>query len=30
VPVAYKVLLNWGNDTPGQYSLDVVYTVTAP
>ena len=30
LPVAYKVLLNWGSDTPGQYSLDVVYTVTAP
>jgi len=30
LPVAYKVLLDWGNDTPGQYSLDVVYTVMAP
>lgn len=30
LPVAYKVLLAWGSDTPGQYSLDVVYTVTAP
>lgn len=30
LPIAYKVLLNWGSDTPGQYSLDVVYTVTAP
>jgi hypothetical protein len=28
--VAYKVLLDWGSDTPGQYSLDVVFTVTAP
>lgn len=30
LPVVYKVLLAWGTDTPGQYSLDVVYTVTAP
>ena len=30
LPVAYKVLLAWGSDTPGQYSLDVVYTITAP
>ena len=30
VPVAYKLLLGWTTDTPGQYSLDVVYTVTAP
>jgi hypothetical protein len=30
LPVAYKLLLDWGADTPGQYSLDVVYTVTAP
>lgn len=30
LPVACKVLLAWGNDTPGQYSIDVVYTVTAP
>jgi hypothetical protein len=30
LPVAYKVLLDWRADTPGQYSLDVVYTVTAP
>jgi len=30
VPIAYKLLLDWGRDTPGQYSLDVVYTVTAP
>ena len=30
LPVAYKLLLDWRNDTPGQYSLDVVYTVTAP
>lgn len=30
LPVVYKVLLDWGNDTPGQYSLDVVYTITAP
>ena len=30
VPVAYKVLLDWSNDTAGPYSLDVVYTVTAP
>jgi hypothetical protein len=30
LPLAYKVLLAWGTDTPGQYSLDVVYTVTAP
>lgn len=30
LPVSYKLLLDWGADTPGQYSLDVVYTVTAP
>lgn len=30
LPVAYRVLLAWGTDTPGQYSIDVVYTVTAP
>ena len=30
LPLIYKVLLDWGADTPGQYSLDVVYTVTAP
>ncbi len=30
LPLVYKVLLDWGADTPGQYSLDVVYTVTAP
>lgn len=30
LPLVYKVLLAWGTDTPGQYSIDVVYTVTAP
>jgi len=30
LPVAYKVLLDWGVDTPGQCSHDVVYSVTAP
>ena len=28
--VFYRALLSWTLDTPGQYGLDVVYTITAP
>lgn len=28
--VFYRALLDWNLDTPGQYGLDVVYTITAP
>lgn len=28
--VFYRTLLAWNLDTPGQYGLDVVYTITAP
>lgn len=28
--LTYRTLLSWTLDTPGQYALDVVYTITAP
>jgi hypothetical protein len=28
--LTYRTLLSWTLDTPGQYGLDVVYTITAP
>ena len=29
-PVFYKTLWSYSNDTPGDYSLVVVYTLSAP
>lgn len=30
IPMYYKVMLDWVNNSPGAYSLTVKYTITAP
>lgn len=30
VPVYYRILLNWANDSPGSYTIMVTYTLLSP